>query len=638
MSIQGVSRKNEGNVKDFNNLVKELSDLLEQTHDAVFSWQLEKGITHWNRGAEKLYGYTQKEALGKHVPDFLETDYEISFEKLIAVVREKGKWEGELRQKTKDGRTVIAKTRLTTSYTESDGLTILETAHDITKAKAADERLQQQASLLEKTRDAILVCDLNHKIIYWNRGAEKLYGWKAEEVLGNEIARTICQCEYKSIQDTLKALEKKDDIQEERINYTKDGKEIDVISRWTLVRNELGQPDYFLIVNTDITDLKHTERQLLRAQRLESIGTLAGGMAHDLNNVLSPILMAVEMLQTDLDLPESSQPWLSVIRENTERGADLIKQVLTFAKGAGDGNHVEIQVAHIIKEQVKVLKQTFPQNINIEFRMDTPLASINADPTQIHQVLMNLSVNAKDAMESGGTLKITAENIKLDKNNAKMNPNAKPGSYVLISVEDSGIGMSPEILDRIWDPFYTTKEVGKGTGLGLSTALSIILGHEGFINAHSEMNRGTQFSVYLPALEIAREEISAKQPLPYPRGSGELILIVDDEKHICEITSAMLEKYGYRSITAADGTEALAIFTQQEKVDLVITDMAMPFMDGAATTRALRKINPDQKIIGSSGLMSPQETKNRELSVDGFLAKPFTNEKLLTLVADVLAD
>jgi PAS domain S-box-containing protein len=617
-------------------LLLEQRELLEQTHDAIYSWKLEDGVVYWNKNAEKLYGYTSKEMLRKPVYEVLKPQYETSFEDYFEQLKRDGHWEGEITQTTKNGKKIIVESRQAIMKSKEGSLIVLESSRDITERKTANERIRQQASLLEKTRDAILVCDLNHKIIYWNRGAEKVYGWEAKDVLGEEICETICQGDQTIIEKALIVLEKSDEWQEETVNFTKKDKKITVISRWTLVRNELGQPDYFLIVNTDITELKHTEQQLLRAQRLESIGTLAGGIAHDLNNVLSPILMAVDMLQTDLDLPESSQPWLSIIRENTERGADLIKQVLTFARGAGEGNRIEIQVAHIIKEQIKVLQQTLPQNIILEFNVDPKLALINADPTQIHQVLMNLAVNAKDAMPSGGTLKIKAENAEIDENYALINPNAKPGHYILITVEDSGIGMAPDILERIWDPFYTTKEIGKGTGLGLSTALSIVRGHGGFIHAYSELNRGTQFSVYLPALETEGVETFPKENLPYPKGKGELILIIDDEEHIRQIISATLEKYGYKTLLAADGTEALAIFAQNLNVDLVITDMAMPYMNGEATTRALRKIKPDQKIIISSGLTSSQEGNIKELKINEFLPKPFTSEKLLTMIHTVL--
>ena len=300
----------------------------------------------------------------------------------------------------------------------------------------------------------------------------------------------------------------------------------------------------------DITNLKQTQQQLLRAQRLESIGTLAGGIAHDLNNVLSPILMAVDMLQMDLDMPESSDQWLSIIRENTERGADLIKQVLTFARGAEEGNRIEIQISHLLKEFIKIIKKTFPQNIEIEYKITPKLDLINADPTQIHQVLMNLAVNAKDAMPTGGKLQINTENVSVDENYISINPYAKAGEYILITFEDTGLGMSPETLEQIWDPFFTTKEIGKGTGLGLSTALSIIEGHGGFINAYSEINKGTQISVYIPISENAQEISKTEKYLEYPKGNGELILIVDDEELIRQIASATLEKHGYKTLVA----------------------------------------------------------------------------------------
>ncbi len=618
-------------------LLREQKELLEQTYEAIYSWRLDDGIIYWNQSAEKLYGYSHKEVLGKEVYEILRTEYETTFEEYLAELNRVGHWEGEITQTTKDGRKIFVESRQAISESKDGASVVLETSRDITERKISNERIRQQASLLEKTRDAILVCDLNHKIIFWNRGAEKLYGWKSEEILGEEVCEKICRGDRKIIETALKVLEKSDEWQEETLNYSKDGKEIIVISRWTLVRNELGQPDYFLIVNTDITNLKNTEHQLFRAQRLESIGTLAGGIAHDLNNVLSPIMMAVDMLEMDLDLPESSQPWLEIIRENTERGASLIKQVLTFARGTEEGNREQIQVSYLIKELISVWKKTLPPNIKIEYNIKPNLPLISSDSTQIHQMLMNLVVNAKDAMKgSGGTLKITTENIEIDENYAQINPNAEQGEYVLITVEDTGIGMSAETLERIWDPFFTTKEIGEGTGLGLSTTLSIVRSNGGFINAYSESNKGTQFSIYLPAVKDIENEKQEKQKAIYPKGNGELILIVDDEENIRRVTSATLEKYGYKTLTAADGTEALAIYSQQEKIDLVLTDMAMPFMDGAATIRALRKINPAQKIIAASGLTTEQQTKSVELNVNDFLAKPFTGEKLLTTIAKVL--
>ena len=613
----------------------EQKDLLEQTHDAIFTWKLGDGVISWNKNAERLYGYTQAEIMGEEIYERLKTVYPISFDEYIAEIRRENRWEGELRQTTKDGKQIFVESRQVVSQTLDGDFIVLETSRDITTRKRTDERLLQQASLLDKAQDAILVCDLNHRIIFWNKGAERVYGWEAAEVLGREIGEAIGEGDNNVIEKASEVLQHKDEWLKETAHYTKDKRKITVVSRWTLVRNEIGQPDYFLVINTDITNLKQAEEQLYRAQRMESIGTLAGGIAHDLNNVLSPILMSVEMLQSDELIDKNGEPWLSIIRENTERGASLIKQVLTFARGA-EGERINVQLRHLVKDLIKVLGETLPKTITVKFNVEPELETISGDPTQIHQVLMNLSVNARDAMPDGGMLTITAQNITLDENYARLNIEAHAGKYVLFEVKDTGTGMSPEIVNRIFDPFFTTKEIGNGTGLGLSTALSIVKSHGGFINTYSEPNRGTRFSVYLPVTENedSHTETEAKNT-PFPVGSGELILIVDDEKNIRQITSATLEKYGYQTLTASDGAEALTTYKQNAgKISLVLTDMAMPVIDGATLIRALQRINPPPKIISASGLTSGHKT---QINADAFLTKPFTAEKLLNTVADLLS-
>ncbi len=612
----------------------EQKDLLEQTHDAIFTWKLGDGVISWNKNAERLYGYSQAEVLGEEIYLRLKTVYPVSFDNYIVELKRENRWEGELRQTTKDGELIFVESRQVVSQAGEGEFIVLETSRDITKRKLSDERLLQQASLLDKAQDAILVCDLNHRIIFWNKGAERVYGWESAEVLGREIGEVITEGDNTVIEKASEVLKQKDEWLKETAHYTKDKRKIIVVSRWTLVRNEIGQPDYFLVINTDITNLKQAEEQLYRAQRMESIGTLAGGIAHDLNNVLSPILMSVEMLQSDETIDKNGQPWLSIIRENTERGASLIKQVLTFARGA-EGERINVQLRHLVQDLIKVLGETLPKTITVKFNIAPELETISGDPTQIHQVLMNLSVNASDAMPDGGTLTITAQNITLDENYTRMNIEAHAGKYVLFEVKDTGMGMLPEIVNRIFDPFFTTKEVGKGTGLGLSTALSIVKSHGGFINTYSELNRGTQFSVYLPATvnEDSQTETEAKNT-PFPVGNGELILIVDDEKNIRQVTSATLEKYGYQTLAASDGAEALAIYKQNsEKIALVLTDMAMPVMDGATLIRALQQLDSPPKIISASGLTTEHKT---EINADAFLTKPFTAEKLLNTVANLL--
>ncbi|PYS79830.1 MAG: hypothetical protein DMF66_01330 [Acidobacteria bacterium] len=242
--------------------------------------------------------------------------------------------------------------------------------------------------------------------------------------------------------------------------WTKSGAEITVESRWTLVRDDRGEPQSVLVINTDVTERKKMESQFLRAQRMESIGTLAGGIAHDLNNVLSPILMAVQMLQLKVS-DEGAQEWLKILQANAERGADMVKQVLSFARGV-EGERVALQPKHLVKDVVKILKDTLPKSVSLSYEVPNDLWMVSADATQVHQVLMNLCVNARDAMPQGGELTLRAENVTLDDSYARMHLEAKPGRYVMLTVTDTGAGIPSEVISRIFEPFFTTKETGKG--------------------------------------------------------------------------------------------------------------------------------------------------------------------------------
>ena len=418
----------------------------------------------------------------------------------------------------------------------------------------------------------------------------------------------------------------------------KDGEEIVVESRWTLVRDEKGQPASILVINTDVTERKRTESQFLRAQRMESIGTLAGGIAHDLNNVLSPILMAVQLLELKAK-DESTRKLLEVLKTNAERGGNMVRQVLSFARGV-DGERVALQPKHLINEIVKIMRDTLPKSIEITFHFSDDLWIISADATQVHQVLMNLCVNARDAMPTGGTITIKAENVFVDEDYARMHLEAKPGRFVVITVADIGTGMAPEALSRIFEPFFTTKDMSKGTGLGLSTALTIVKSHGGFVNVDSEVGKGSQFGVYFPAFETEDPTRISMPQTDLPLGHGELVLVVDDEDAIRQITRSTLETFGYKVLTASDGTEAVALYAQhRNEIAVVLTDMLMPFMDGPATIRALQKMNPKVKIIAASGLTAGH--KAGEASLEGvkvFLSKPHTAEKLLKALAEVLKD
>ncbi|MEH2397684.1 hybrid sensor histidine kinase/response regulator [Nostoc sp.] len=503
--------------------------------------------------------------------------------------------------------------------------------------KLAEEKIREQAALLDVTTDAICVRDLNNQIIFWNKGAETLFGWQATEAYGKNANELLFDEPSPELEVALLQVISKGKWQGELTKLTKMGKEILVASRWSLVCDEQGKPKSILTVDTDITDKKLLEAQLFRAQRLESIGTLASGIAHDLNNILTPILAGAQLLPLKFpNLDERTRHLVEILEINAKRGADLVKQVLSFARGV-EGKRISLQLRHLIVELAKILKETFPKSIEVSTDVPQDLWMVSGDSTQLHQVLMNLCVNARDAMPSSGSLSISAENLLIDENYARMNLEAKEGPYTVITVLDTGVGIPREILDRIFEPFFTTKDVGQGTGLGLSTVLGIIKSHGGFVNVYSEPGNGTSFKVYLPAVE-GMETITPEE-LPPQRGHGELILVVDDEVAIQEITRTSLEAHNYKTLIASDGMEAIALYAQyRDKISAVLMDIMLPSLDGLTAIRTLLKINPQVRIIASSGLTSGNKLSAvAAIGVNTFLSKPYTVNELLLSLQKVLS-
>jgi two-component system cell cycle sensor histidine kinase/response regulator CckA len=507
-------------------------------------------------------------------------------------------------------------------------------AHGIER-KRAEKKISEQAALLDKARDAIICINLDNHCIYWNKSAERLYGIPATEALGKDAAQVLFT-ERALFDSAMEIVMQKGEWLGECAGQHRSGNIVTVESHWTLVHDDSGVPKSVLVVNTDVSEKKQFEAQLLRTQRVESIGTLAGGIAHDLNNVLAPVLMSVEMLRPKLQ-DEQSARMISILESSAKRGAQMVKQILTFARGA-HGERMLLQPRQLIKEMARIAKETFPKAIQAQVKVQENLWAIMGDPTQLHQVLMNLAVNARDAMPNGGTLSFAAENVLLGEEEAKKHGAAKPGCYVMMSVTDTGSGISREILDKIFDPFFTTKEQGKGTGLGLSTVMGIVKGHKGFLQVQSEVNKGTQFKIFLPALETMAEQQREAEAKRIPKGQGELLLVVDDELPFLSMTKEALEMNGYRVLTAGDGVEAVAVFSaHRNEIKAVFTDMLMPHMDGPAVIKVLKRLDPSVRIVGLSGLMDADRVRAATGRDDiEVISKPFTFETLLTAVHDTL--
>ena len=509
---------------------------------------------------------------------------------------------------------------------------------EIRERQQKESKIREQAALIDIASDAIFVRDLSHRILFWSQGAERLYGWKSAEIIGQE-ADELLEREFSSqIELAFNMTLEQGSWTGELKQLTKEGQKIMVASRWTLMRDPQGNPQSILVVNTDITEKKQLTAQLLHSQRLESIGTLAGGIAHDLNNILTPILGFTQLLPLKIpNLDESSLELLKLIRANALRGAEIVKQVLLFSRST-EGEWESVLSAQLLEEVLTLIRETFPKSIVIEQYISPNLWPVYGDATQLHQVLMNLCVNARDAMPDGGKLVISAENLGLDEQySSYTNLDLEIGNYILITVTDTGIGIAKNIIDRIFDPFFTTKEPGQGTGLGLSTAIGIIKNHGGVIEVKSDPGSGTQFKIYLPASEsITTTEIITGETIP--SGQEELILVVDDEAPIREVTKETLENYNYRVITARDGIEAIAIYAQQpQEIKVVLMDLTMPEMDGLTAMRTLKKINPNIKLIATSGLATKEKMTAAELiGIKAFLVKPYTAEKLLLNLGEVI--
>ncbi len=521
-----------------------------------------------------------------------------------------------------------------TAYPSSDGIALY--IRDVNNEEEARKLLDKterrtitQAALLDAARDAMVVRNLDGSIAYWNQAATDLYGWSATEAIGS-LARELLYDEPiqydKAVIEVLTAGYWFGTLNQR----TRDGRKIIVEGRWTLVHTPDGEPDSIFIVNSDITLQVQQEQQHLRTQRMESLGRLAGGIAHDLNNVLTPILMSAQLL-AEANTSEADRNLAAGIERAATRGADLIRQVLAFARG-DDGARDRIDVRVLLADLDSFCRQTLPKSIVVTVGAAKNLADVRGDSTQLMQVLINLVVNARDAMPNGGSLRISAFNNPATVVNSEM---------VAIEVEDNGTGMDAATLETIFDPFFTTKLLGSGTGLGLATSLSITQRHNGTLTATSAQGSGTLLRLELPAL--AADDEKAPKPAAsiaavVPRGNGEYILVVDDESAIRQVSCHTLEAAGYRTLVASHGKEALSVYEEHsDTIGLVLTDLMMPVMDGVEMARALRATGYTGPILATSGGARSTAAID-EIEGTRFLNKPYTTHDLLRAVHELIAD
>lgn len=621
---------------------REQASLLDKAQDAILAHDLEQRITYWNKGAERLYGWSAQEVVGRPLAQLLYKDPE-AFYRASEQVIQTGEWVGELHQIGKDGRGLVIVGHWTlVRDAAGEAKSVLAINTDITGRKQTDEALKMQGRVLESMAEGVTVCDEDGIIVFSNDSCNTMFGYNSGELIGQHysVIRSLPQDEGRRAMDELfGVLREKGAWMGEMNSRKKDGTPFITRSRISVL--EMDGVRSFVAVVEDITEKKNMEAKFLRSQRMESVGRLSSGIAHDMNNILTPIFISSFMLRRKLP-PEDFEKMLGNIETNAQRGADLIKQLLTVNCDMSGQRHV-VETSRLASDMMKIMSGTFPKNITLSASTPEDVWPVIGDPTQLHQVLLNLCVNARDAMPAGGVLSLSTENIRLDENFAAMNVDAMPGPYVVIRVSDTGEGIPAEVIDKIFDPFFTTKETGKGTGLGLSTVMGIVKSHQGFVNLRSRVSMGSVFEIYLPAAPDAVADSSAAPAMQAPRGQGELILVVDDEEVIREVVQKTLCAHGYRVITAGDGTEAIAQFSQNRgEVKAVLTDIMMPFMDGVTLSRTLKKMDPTIQIIATSGMGSAKGRQDKaaalaSLQINTFLNKPYSANEILTAIGELLA-
>jgi len=622
-----------------------LSTHLLNTPIGAISWDSNFRTVEWNPAAESIFGYSKAEAMGKHVtelivPEEVKEMVEGLFQDILSG---KGGARSINENITRDGRRIICdwyNTALTDADGESMGMASL--VNDITERLQTEKALQESENRFRdislSMADWIWETDRESKFTYISQSIKDVLGYAPEELIGKTPFDLMPEDESVRVKEiVLKIFSKFENIRDmENWNIDKAGNRLFMLTNGIPILDNEGKIQGYRGVNKNITAQRKLETQLQQAQKMESIGTLAGGIAHDFNNILFPILGHTEMLLEDVTEDSPSRNSLKEIYTAALRAKDLINQILTFSHQ--ESNELKlIKMQPIIKEALKLIRSTIPTTIDIKQDINPDCGVIKADPTQIHQIVMNLSTNAYHAMEdTGGELHVSLKEVDFGKLDP-INPHMEPGIYGCLKVSDTGTGMNKTVMDKIFDPFFTTKAIGRGTGMGLSVVHGIVTSMGGVIQVNSRPGKGTEFHVYFPIEKSSfKEQITGSTAII--QGGTEQILLVDDEEAILTMEKQILERLGYHVTSRASSIEALEAFRNSpDKFDLVITDMAMPNMSGDKLSMELTKIRPDIPIVlctGFSDIMS--EEKAASLGITGFLLKPIVMSDLDKKIRDVL--
>ncbi len=597
----------------------------------------------------KFTGFSREEIVGKTAFDLnLYVDPDARKE-LIEALGERGVVSGfELKLRMRDGRIIDALlSGKVLKYAGKDCLVVI--TKDITAFNRTQAELRRSEKryrdLFNSVSDLIYTQDLEGRFTSANRAMTSIFGYTDDEFLGRKAA-DFMKPEFRKmfVSEYLGSILEKGFYNGISSYFAKDGRKIYLEYRSNLIRPKGGKA-YISGIARDVTDrviaereIKKLNRQVLQAQKMEAVGTLAGGVAHDFNNLLQGILGYTQYLVMSKEEGDPDIASLREIEKAGNRASELTQQLLTFSRKV-EGKPKLMNLNREVEQVEKLLKRTIPKMIAIRLEIEENLDAIYADPAQLEQVLMNLCVNARDAMPEGGELVIGTKNVTLSEGYCRRHLGASPGKYVLLTITDTGTGMDRETREHIFDPFFTTKEIGKGSGLGLAMVYGIVKSHKGFIVCYSEPGRGTAFKIYLPAVEgdVQTPSLPPKEKTAL-HGGSETILLVDDEKSLRGIGKEMLEKFGYRILLAKDGEEAIEIFIRMKgEVELVILDLMMPGMGGKRCLEELLKIEPRLKVIIASGYsLDGHVRETLEAGARDFVSKPYKLTQMLQAVRQVL--